>query len=184
MQGRHALVIERNFATHEDVEHNAEAPNVHLRASIRSRLEKLGCCKVETPAKGLQVAARREEVAEPKVDNFNIASFADEYVFDFEIAVYNAVAVAVIEGACDLSAELASLPFLQFAMRDDVVEHLAAVDIFKEHVPVIVRAYNVSQPCDVGMAQESYDCSLTSCSNLLGLIGSFLVGTAVVAIFC
>ena len=49
------------------------------------------------------MATGREEVAEAEVDDFDIPSLADKDVLDLQIAVHDAVPMAVVQGACDLS---------------------------------------------------------------------------------
>lgn len=94
----------------------------------------------------------------------------------------NAVAVAIVEGTRNLTAELAGLLLLELAVRDDVVEHLTTVDILEEHVPVVICPHNVSHAANVGVVEEGDDGSLASCSDLFGLVSSLLIGAALVAI--
>lgn len=112
MQGGHALVIKRHFAAYQNIEDDAETPHVNLWSGVGSCLKELWGGKVETATKCLQMTAGCEEVAETKVDNLDIAGLADEDVLDFEIAVDDAVAMAVVECAGDLTAELAGLLLL------------------------------------------------------------------------
>lgn len=93
-----------------------------------------------------------------------------------------AVSMAVVKGACNLTAELASLFFFELSMRNDVVQHLTAINVFKKHIPVVVCANNVTQPTNVGVAQESDDGSLTGGPDFFGLIGSFFICSSLVAI--
>ncbi len=183
MQRRHALIVEWDLATNEDVEDDAEAPHVYFRASVGPGLQELRGGKIQAAAKGLEVPAWRKQVAQTKVDNLDVAILADEDVFDFKIAVDNAVAVAVVEGAGNLAAELARLLFLELAMGDDVVEHLTAVDKLEEHVPVIVCADNIAQAADMGMIEEGDYGGFAGGTDFLGLIGALLVGSALVIIF-
>jgi len=91
--------------------------------------------------------------------------------------VHYTVAVAVIECASDLPTELAGLLLFELAMGDDVVEHLAAVDVLKQHVPVVVCADNITQATYIGVVEECYDGGFASGSDLLGLVGPLLFGT-------
>ena len=59
--------------------------------------------------------------------------------------------MAIIEVARNLAAELAGLLLLELATGDDVVEHLGAVDVFEEHVPMVVGADNVAEAAGVGV---------------------------------
>lgn len=82
MQRWHTLVIEWYPAADKHVENNAEAPDVYLWAGVSASLEELGCCEVKTAAKRLEVPSWREEIAESKVDDLDVASLAYEDVFD------------------------------------------------------------------------------------------------------
>ena len=129
------------------------------------------------------MATGGKEVAQAKVDNLDVAILADEDVFNLQVAVNYAVAVAVVEGAGNLATKLARLLFLELAVRDDVVEHLATVDVLKEHVPVVICAHNITQAADVRVIEEGdYSC-FAGGSNLLGLIGALFVGSILVAVF-
>ena len=77
VQRRHALVVEWYPTTDENIEDNAKAPNIHLRAGVSTGLEKLGSCEVEAAAKRFEVPSRREQITESKVDDFDIAGLAD-----------------------------------------------------------------------------------------------------------
>jgi hypothetical protein len=41
------------------------------------------------------------------------------------------------------------LLLLQFAVRNDVVQHLTSIDIFKEHVPVVRGSHDISHPANI-----------------------------------
>jgi hypothetical protein len=58
VQGGHALVIEGDLAANEDVEDDAEGPDVDLGTGVGLGVEKLGRGKVEGAAKGGEVGAR------------------------------------------------------------------------------------------------------------------------------
>lgn len=98
------------------------------------------------------MVTRGEEVAEAEVNDLDVTGLADEYVLNLEISVDNAVAMAVVESARDLSAELPGLLLLKLAVRDDIVEHLAAVDVLEEHVPMVVGSDDIAQAADVRVA--------------------------------
>lgn len=53
-------------------------------------------------------------------------------------SVHNRIGMAVLERTADLPCELASAPFSQSTVRDDVVEHLASVDVLEHHVVVVL----------------------------------------------
>jgi hypothetical protein len=149
MQLRHALVIEGHFAADQNVENNTETPNIHFRAGVLSCLEQFGGCKVQTATERLQKTSWRKQIAEAKVNDFDIARLADQDILDLQVPVDDAVPVAVIQRAGDLAGELAGLLLLQFAVRNDVVQHLTSIDIFKEHVPVVRGSHDISHPTNI-----------------------------------
>ena len=133
-------------------------------------------------AKRLELAAGGEEVAEAKINDFDVAHLADEDVLNLEIAVDDAVAVAVVEGAGDLAGKLAGLLLLEAAVGDDVVEHLTAIDILKHHVPVEVCADDILHAADVGVVQEADDGGLSGGADFLGVVGSLAIGSGLVLV--
>jgi len=62
MQGRHALVVERDFSADKDVEDDAKAPYVDFWAGVDAGVEELGGGKVEGAAKGGEVGEGVVEV--------------------------------------------------------------------------------------------------------------------------
>ena len=178
----HTLVIKRNLAADKDVKNNAETPNVHFRSRVSSRLKKLWCGKVQTATERFEVAAWCKEIAKPEVDDLDVPRLTNEDVLNLQVAVHDAIAMAVVQRTGNLSAELASLLLLELAMRDDVVQHLAAIDKFEEHIPVIIRTNHIAKAADVRMVEECDDSGLACRANLFGLVGPLLVGTALMAI--
>ena len=94
----------------------------------------------------------------------------------------NAVAMTVVEGAGNLSRELASLFLFEFAMGNDVVQHLAAIYKLKEHIPVVVRPDDISQAAYMGMVEQCDDSSLSRSANLFRVISPFFICSTLVAI--
>lgn len=182
MKRGHALVVEGDLAADEDIQDNTKAPHVDLGAGVCPSLEELRGGEVQATAEGLEVAAWREEVAQAKVDDFDVTHLADEDVLDLEVSVYNAVPVAIVEGTSNLTAELAGLLLLELPMGDDVVEHLAAVDIFEQHVPVVVGPDDVPHATHVRVVKQGDYCSLPRGADLLALLVTLLLCSAVVAV--
>jgi len=178
----HALVIERHLAADQDVQHNTKTPDVDLRASVLFGLEKFGGGKVQTSTECLELIPRREQVTQSKVNNLDVAHLADKDVLNLEISVDDAVPVAVVQGAGNLSSELARLLFLEAAVGDDVVEHLSTIDELEHHVPVEVCAHDILHAADVGMVQQTDNGSLSGGSDFFGVIGSFAVGGALMLV--
>ena len=54
-------------------------------------------------------------------------------MFDFEVPVNDVIHMAVVRSTLDLPSELARNSLPESSMRDDVVEHLVAVNIFEYH---------------------------------------------------
>jgi hypothetical protein len=182
VQLRHALVVERHLTTHQDIENDAKTPNVDLGPGILLRLQQFRSCEIQAPAKRLELVTWREQVAKTKVDDLNVACLANQNVLDLEVAVYDAISVAVVQCTGDLAGELARLLFLQTAMRDDVVEHLSSVDELEEHIPVVVGPHHVSHAADVGVIKKADDGGLSGRTNLLGMVGSLAVGGTLVLV--
>jgi GT2 family glycosyltransferase len=67
-------------------------------------------------------------------------------------------------------------------MGDDVVEHLTAVDILKQHVPVVVCTDDISHPTDVRVVEKRDNGGFAGSSDLLGLVCALLFSPALVAI--
>ena len=168
MQSRHVLIVERHLTADEHKQYHSKAPHVYLGPRVWLRLQQLGGGKVETAAVRLElpILLWRKEVAQAEVDNLDVASLADQNVLYLQIPMHNAVAVAVVDSACYLPRELAGLLLLELAVRDDVVEHLAAVDVFEEHVPVPFRPQAVAEAADVLVVEQSDDGSLAGVAVL------------------
>jgi hypothetical protein len=182
MQLRHALVVKRHFTTHQDIQDNAETPHVDLGPSVLLCLEQLWRSKVQTSAEGLQLAPRREQVAQTEIDNLDVARLADEDILNLQVAVDDAVAVAVVERTGNLAGELASLLLLETAMGDDVVEHLAAIHKLEQHVPVVVCPHDVFHAADVGVVEQADNGGFTGSPDFLGVVCSLAVGGALVLV--
>ena len=98
-------------------------------------------------------------------------------------SVNNIVLVTVIQRATYLPGELAGYSLPQPAMADDVVEHLASVDILEQHVPVVVCPDNIAHAADVRVVGQCDDCCFSCCADLLAVFCSFaLCSRAVLSI--
>lgn len=116
------------------------------------------------------MARWREKIAQAEIDNLDVASLANENVLNLQIPMNNRISVAIVERRGDLSPEFACLFFLEAPVIDDVVQHLASVDILEHHVPVVVGLDVVAHAADVRMVDETDDCGLTRSADLLGMI--------------
>lgn len=180
----HALVVEGDFAADEDVEDDSETPDIDFGASILSCLQQFRSSKVQTAAEGPQVIARRKEIAEPKIDDLDVSSFADQDILDFEVPMHDAVPVTVIQGTGDLTSKFPGLLLLELAVRDDVVQHLASVDVFKQHIPVIGRADDIPHAADIRVVEEGNDGRFSRSPDFLGAIRSFGVSATAMFVDC
>ena len=128
------------------------------------------------------MTAGSKQVAQTKINNLDVTSLADEDVLDLEVPVHDAIPMQVVEGTCNLTAKLSGLLLLKLAVGDDVVEHLAAVDVFEKHIPMMIGTDNIMKRTNVWVIQEGTDSRFTSSSYFFGLVGALLVGTRLVAI--
>lgn len=167
VQLRHTLVIEWHLATDQNVKDDTKTPDVDLGARVLSGLQQFRGSEIETATECLQKTPGREEIAETEVNDLDVTRLADEYVLDLQVSMHDAVAVAVIQSAGDLTSEFSRLFFLQFTMGYDVVQHLTAVDILEEHVPMIRSPDHVAHPADVWMAHQADNGGLSRCPDLL-----------------
>lgn len=77
------------------------------------------------------------------------------------------VPVAIVKGTGNLATELPCLLFFQFPVGNNVVEHLPAIDIFEEHIPVVIGSNYVSKAADMRVLQEGNDSSFAGCAYFL-----------------
>lgn len=153
VERRHALIVKRYLSTNEYIEHNAKAPHVDFGAGIGPGLQQLRRGKIKTSAESLQMAARCEEIAQAKVNDFDITSLADEYVLDLQVSMHDAVSMTIVQGTGDLTTKLSSLLLLELPVRDDIVKHLTAIYVFKQHVPMVICSDNIAQAANVRMVE-------------------------------
>ena len=78
------------------------------------------------------------------------------------------VLVAVVEGASDLPCKLAGYALAQSTMADDVIEHLASVDILKDHVVVMLMDDHFTHAADVGVVEQQGEGGLAESADFLG----------------
>lgn len=78
------------------------------------------------------------------------------------------VLVAVVDGAGDLPGKLSGDALAEAAVADDVVEHLAAVDILEDHVVVVLVDDHLAHAADVRVVEEHGEGGLSEGTGLLG----------------
>ena len=162
MELRHALIVKGDFATNKDVQDDAKTPDIDFRTSVLSSLQEFRGSKVQASAEGFEEAPGRKEVAETKVDDFDVTGLADENVFDLQVSMCNTVPVAVVKSAGNLARKLSGLLLFESSVGDDVVKHLAAIYVLEKHVPVVIRPNNVSHSTYVRVVQKRDDGCLSS----------------------
>jgi hypothetical protein len=182
MQLRHALIVKRHFTAHQDIKDDAETPYVDLGPGVLLGLQEFGCGKVQAPAECLELAPGREEVAQAKIDDLDVASLANQNVLNLQVAMDDAVTMAVVECTGNLAGEFASLFFLETTVRDDVVEHLTTVYKLEQHVPVVVCPDDILHATDVGVVEQADNGGFSRGSDFLGVVGSLAVGSALVLV--
>lgn len=55
-------------------------------------------------------------------------------------------------------------------MSDDIVEHLTTVDVFEDHVVMMLVSYDFSHSADVGVVEEERERSFTDCTDFFGCV--------------
>jgi len=83
-------------------------------------------------------------------------------------SVGDVVLVTVVDGTGDLPGKLSGDALPEAAVADDVVEHLAAVDILKDHVVVVLVDDHLPHAADVGVVEEHGEGGLSERADLLG----------------
>jgi hypothetical protein len=167
MQSRHALIIEGNLSADEHIKHDSETPDINLWASVDFGVEELGSGEIQRSTERREVAGWVEKVGETKINDFDIAGLRDEDILDFEISVDDAVFMTVLERAANLTSELPSHSFPQSAVTDNVIQHLATVDVFENHVVVMLVDNHFPHAADIGMVEQHRERSLSHGSDLL-----------------
>ena len=74
--------------------------------------------------------------------------------------------MTIVQGTQDLSGELSGVLFSQLSVAYNVIEHLSAVDVFKEEVEMTLCNDHVSHSTNVWMSEQSDDCCFADCPNL------------------
>ena len=154
VQLRHALIIEWYFAADQHVQYDAETPNIDFRSGVLTGLQQFWCCKIQASTESFEKRLWRKEIAEPKVDDLDITSLADQDILDLQITMYHRISVTVIQSTGDLATEFPCLFFLEPTMSNNIVEHLPTVDILEEHVPVIVGLLHIDHLANIRMVEK------------------------------
>jgi hypothetical protein len=97
--------VEGKLADQQRVEYDPTAPNVHGGSLIALFSDDLGSSVVDAPAGSLEQSSVLHEVGQPKIYNFDNAICIDEYIFGFEVAVGDEVAMRIGQSLYELSEE-------------------------------------------------------------------------------
>jgi hypothetical protein len=65
--------------------------------------------------------------------------------------MHNRIAMTIVKGTQDLSGKFSCVLFSQFAMTDDIIQHLSTVDILKEEIEMSLSDYDVPHSTNVWM---------------------------------
>ena len=82
-------------------------------------------------------------------------------------SVNDVIFVAVLEGAPNLSCKFPSDTFAEAAVGDDIIEHLATIYEFEDHVVVGGLDDELAHATDVGMEEEHRKGSLADGADFL-----------------
>lgn len=82
----------------------------------------------------------------------------------------NGVVMAIVQSTSNLTSEFSSSFFLEFAMRDNIIEHLSSIDIFKQHIVVMGHNHNITHSTNVWMTQEGRYSGFPNRSDLFAFI--------------
>ena len=63
-------------------------------------------------------------------------------------------------------------------MGDDVVKHLPTINIFEEHIPMIIRPLHIAHATDERMVEQGNHGCLSCRTNFFGPVRSFVFGIA------
>ena len=91
-------------------------------------------------------------------------------------SVNNIVLVTVIKCTTNLPREFACDPLAQTTVTDDVVKHLATVDVLEDHVIVVLVNDHLAHAAYVRMVEEHGEGRFSECASLFGSILGGLLG--------
>lgn len=119
------FVLKWHLARQQSVENDAEGPNIDLGAAVAFIGQNLGSGVSWRADKGAHESVLKKHVGEAKVGDFDGVALGQKQVFQLEIAVHNAIAVAVGQRLEDLPYKAACFGFGQAPPRDEVFKELA-----------------------------------------------------------
>lgn len=85
------------------------------------------------------------------------------------------VSVTVVKSRGDLASKFPSMLLFEFAMGNDIVEHLSSVDVLQDHVIMMRQDHNFVQADNVWMMKDHHDRCLTN-GPCLAIVFLLLLG--------
>eukprot|EP00672_Neobodo_designis_P022365 CAMPEP_0174850216 /NCGR_PEP_ID=MMETSP1114-20130205/19102_1 /TAXON_ID=312471 /ORGANISM="Neobodo designis, Strain CCAP 1951/1" /LENGTH=523 /DNA_ID=CAMNT_0016084655 /DNA_START=308 /DNA_END=1876 /DNA_ORIENTATION=- len=152
-------VIEGEVAGEHHEEDDAARPRVGLEAVVPALLEHLGGDVVGGAAHGLEQrrAVGRLEVRQAEVGDLQVVVLVEEEVLGFDVAVRDALRVAVTHAGDKLLEEPPGGGLVEALGLDDAVEELAALDHLEHHVDVVGGLHHLAQVHDVRVVEALHD---------------------------
>lgn len=96
-----------------------------------------------------------------------------------QTSMHDAIPMTIIQRTPNLPRKLPRHPFPQPPMADNIIQHLAAVDILKHHVVMVLMYDHLAHAADVWMVQEHGECGLAQSADLLGGVFGGLFGDCI-----
>ena len=152
--------VEREGAGDQDVEHDAQGPDIGLGAHITLALEELGCGVGGRAAPGPQQAVGTVVVAKAEVRQFDAIIRVQEEVLGLEVAVHHPRQVAVADGGQDLGEDVAGLLLGHAPVLDQVVKDLPVGRVLRHDVDHALRLHDLVQLDDVRVGHLAHDLDL------------------------
>ena len=146
------IIVERQVTREHRVQNNATGPDVYCRAYIESLADDQfgGSITWATTTRLHQVIGLMlKAVGKPKVGDDHVPVSVEEQVFEFEVTVDDLFLVEVPDGGDELSEQLASVPFFEVAVGEDMIEEFTAGGIFEDDPDVLVRFDNIIEVNDI-----------------------------------
>mmetsp|Transcript_18577 Transcript_18577/g.59407 ORF Transcript_18577/g.59407 Transcript_18577/m.59407 type:complete len:374 (-) Transcript_18577:68-1189(-) len=164
-ESRHRGLVEREEARKEDVQNDAARPDVRQEAVVSVVSEHLRRNVVWRAASGVQQRARAEPLAavqgrEPKVRDLEHGVLVEEQILRLEVAVADALPVAVLDAADQLAKVGARGGLVEPAGGDDLVEELAAGDELEDDEDAGARGEHLDQVDDVPLLDHLHHSNL------------------------
>ena len=151
-------LVERHRRRHHREENHSESPRVRDHRIVRSLLDDLRRRVRGAPA--VRLAHLVTVAREPEVAQFHVDVLCKQYVFALEVAVRDAVHVAVIDGVTQLPEQPLRLRLAQHAVLVDVVQEVAAVRQLHDDVQLRAHLHSVVQLDDVDVVEVRQDLHL------------------------